>query len=103
MSKCCDLMLNKIVRYGNRVSKSNRKTRRQFRLNLINMRLESNILKRMFSFKINTRTLRTIYKKGGFDDFLQNTANAKLTDEGKKIKRKILKKVALSKNGEEAS
>ena len=101
MSRCCDLLINKVVRKGNNVSKSNRKTKRTFCLNLLNTKCRSDILKQAFKMRINTRTLRTIYKKGGFDEFLKNTANAKLTTKAISIKKKILKVLKSTKKDNE--
>ena len=102
MSRNCDLMIKKVVRTGNNVSKSNRKTKRTFALNLINTKCKSDILKRVFPLRINTRTQRTIYKKGGFDEFLKNTASIKLTPKARVLKKKILKIELSKENGQSA-
>ena len=90
MPSQCQLT-GKQVRFGNKVSHSNRKTRRTFSPNLCSVKLESVLLKRVFHLRIALSTLRTITHKGGLDEFLLKTKSAKLTDLGKKLRRKLKK------------
>lgn len=94
MSKCCDLLIDKKVMVGNNVSHSKRKTRRRFLPNLQSVSFYSDTLGKKFSLRIASRTLRTVDFKGGFDSFLLNTSSNKLTEDAKKIKRAIKKKIA---------
>jgi large subunit ribosomal protein L28 len=93
VSRVCELT-NKKKAFGNKVSHSNRKTKRAFLLNLHKVTLMSEILNRKFSFRIATRTLRTIDYKGDLDAFLLNTRTIKLSEEAQKIKRKLKKVLA---------
>lgn len=88
MSRICELT-NRKKSFGNKVSHSNRKTRRTFCLNLHKVTLNSDILNRKFRFRIATRTLRTIDYKGSLDDFLLNTRTVKLSEKAQKIKRML--------------
>ena len=93
MSRVCDLTGHS-KSFGNKVSNSNRKTKRSYLVNLQNVTLRSDVLKRDFKMKISVRTLRTINFKGGFDEYIIKTPNRKLSDLAKKIKKKMLKKNA---------
>lgn len=91
MSRICELTDRK-KSFGNKVSHSNRKTKRTFLLNLHKVTLTSDILNEKFKFRIATRTLRTIDYKGSLDDFLLNTKTVKLSEKARKIKRMLRKK-----------
>ncbi|GAT75414.1 50S ribosomal protein L28 [Ehrlichia ruminantium] len=92
MSRVCDIT-GQTKSFGNKVSHSNRKTKRTYLVNLHNVTLFSDVLNRKFRFKISTRTLRTIDYKGGFDLYLLETSSRKLSDKAQKIK-KMIKKAA---------
>jgi large subunit ribosomal protein L28 len=63
MSKICDLTGKKAVR-GNKVSHSNRKTKRKFNPNLIEKNFFIPEENKWIRLKIAASTLRTINKKG---------------------------------------
>jgi len=69
-------------------------TRRRFLPNLHVVRLQSDILGESIKMRLSTRAVRTIDKKGGIDEFLLGTPNRKLTDEAKKLKRRIERRQA---------
>ena len=92
MSKRCEL-LGVGVMSGNKVSHSNRKTRRRFMPNLKELSFKSETLGCDVSLKIAAATLRTINKYGNIDDFLVNCRHNKLTAAGKKLKTQINKKL----------
>ena len=93
MSRVCDIT-GPGKSFGNKVSHSNRKTKRTYLVNLHNVTLLSDILNRKFKFKVSSRTLRTIDYKGGFDLYLLNTSSRKLTDKAQKIKKLVKNAVA---------
>ena len=95
MSRRCDLT-GTGVQVGNNVSHSNRKTRRRFLPNLNNVTLQSELLKQGIRLRVTSATLRSVEHNGGLDSFLLTTADSKLTEEARKIKRK-LKKVKASR------
>jgi large subunit ribosomal protein L28 len=97
MSLSCDLTGHQWLN-GNKVSHSNRKSKRRFLPNLHNSTLCSDSLSQKFRFKVSNKTLRTIDFKGGFDEFLLNTKNAKLTKTALKLKKLILKKTSSTIN-----
>jgi large subunit ribosomal protein L28 len=79
---------------GNNVSHAMNHSRRRFLPNLHVVRLQSDILGERVKMRLSTRAMRTVDKKGGIDDFLLNTPDRKLTDEAKKLKRRIEKRQA---------
>lgn len=92
MSRRCEL-LGTGVMSGNKVSHSNRKTRRRFLPNLQTLAFKSEVLGVELPIKVTTATLRTINKYGNIDSFLVNCRHTKLTDLGKTLKAKIKKKL----------
>ncbi|MET0154816.1 MAG: 50S ribosomal protein L28 [Rickettsiales bacterium] len=90
MPSQCELT-GKHVQFGNKVSHSNRKTRRPFAPNFRNITLESKVLNRSFRIQIAVSTLRTVDFKGGLDAFLVGTKAAKLTPFAQKIRRDVKK------------
>jgi large subunit ribosomal protein L28 len=90
MSRRCEIT-DKGVLSGNNVSHANNKTRRRFLPNLQVTSLLSDILGHEVRLRMSTRAIRTVEHNGGIDAFLLGTRNAKLTDEGKTLKRRIEK------------
>ncbi|MGD9638149.1 MAG: 50S ribosomal protein L28 [Alphaproteobacteria bacterium] len=90
MAKRCTLT-GKGVMTGNNVSHANNKTRRRFLPNLQNVSLLSETLQTTISMRICSSTLRTIEHKGGIDAFLLSTSKSKLTEEARRIRRRIEK------------
>ncbi len=97
MAKRCDLT-GVGVMTGNNVSKSKRRTRRDFLPNLKETTLRSDALGANIALKIAAGTLRTINKYGSLDSFIINYRFCKLTDTAKKLRHKIEK--ALISKGE---
>jgi large subunit ribosomal protein L28 len=54
----------------------------------------SDALGEMVKMRISVNAIRTIEFKGGLDSFLLGTPNRKLTDEARRIKRRIEKAAA---------
>lgn len=90
MTKKC-IISGKKVRSGNKVSHSNRKTRRTFEPNLQKVALYSEILGTNVNLRITTNGLRTIEKNGGLDSYLLSKSPSRLTDEAKKLRVRIQK------------
>ena len=97
MSRACEIT-GKKHQTGHNVSHSNIKTKRRFMVNLNNVTLFSESLKRKFRFRIASSTLRTIDKHGGLDQFLNNTSSRLLTDKASKLKKQIEKNVSQKAN-----
>ncbi|NBX52062.1 MAG: 50S ribosomal protein L28 [Proteobacteria bacterium] len=92
MSKKCEL-LNIGAMSGNKVSHSNRKTRRRFLPNLKSISLFSEALGSNVNLRVATSTLRTINKYGNIDNFLTNYRFNKLTVKAQSIRLKIKNKL----------
>ncbi|HAJ18988.1 MAG TPA: 50S ribosomal protein L28 [Rhodospirillaceae bacterium] len=93
MSRRCDISGTGVMS-GNNVSHAMNHSRRRFLPNLQVVRLQSDILGERIRMRLTTRAMRTVDKKGGIDEFLLNTPARKLTDEAKKLKRRIVKRQA---------
>ncbi len=92
MSKRCELLAVSVMS-GNKVSHSNRKTRRRFLPNLKDVSFQSDALGVSLNLRIAASTLRTVNKFGNIDSFLVNYPYAKLTAQGKKLRIQIKKKL----------
>ena len=88
MSRRCEIT-GKGVLSGNNVSHANNKTRRRFLPNLQVTSLLSDILGSEVRMRLSTRGIRTVEHNGGIDAFLLGTADTKLTEEGRALKRRI--------------
>ncbi len=76
---------------GNNVSHANNRTRRRFLPNIQRTSMLSDALGREVKLKVATSTIRSIEKNGGIDAYLLGTSNTKLTDEARRLKRRIRK------------
>ena len=92
MSRTCELT-NIGVATGNKVSHSVIKTKRRFLPNLQNVNLKSDALGVDLNLRLATRTIRTINKYGSLDSFLVNYSYSKLSEKGKILRRRIMKKL----------
>lgn len=93
MSRQCELSGVKPM-VGNNVSHSQRKTKRRFEPNLVQVSLMSEGLQRTIRLRIAARTLRTIDKLGGLDAYLAQAKPDQLSERVLKIKRELEKKAA---------
>ena len=89
---CCALS-GKVARVGNKVSHSNKKTKRLYKPNIHTISLLSDVLKVSFKLSIAVSTLRTIDHKGGLDNYLLTTSNRCLTKRAQKIKKMLQKRI----------
>jgi len=92
MSRRCDLLAVGVMS-GNKISHSNRKTRRRFLPNLREISFPSDVLGCDVNVKVAASTLRTVNKFGNIDSFLVNYPYAKLTQMARKLRVKIKKKL----------
>lgn len=88
MAARCDLT-NKGLMVGHKVSHSQVKTKKAFKVNLQKVTLRSEAIGKI-SLRIATSTLRSIDHNGGIDAYLLKTSSTKLTPEGVKLKKKVL-------------
>jgi len=93
MSKKCELT-GKIPLKGHKVSHANNKTKRRFLPGLKKVKFTSDILKRNLRLNVSNSAIRTVDKKGGFDQYLQDVKKKKLSPRLKKIKKTIISKSA---------
>jgi large subunit ribosomal protein L28 len=90
MARRCTLT-GKSAQSGNKVSHSNRKTRRRFLPNVQTVTLQSELLKRGIKLKLTTSTIRTVEHNGGLDNYLLTTSTRVLTPEAAKLKKQLMK------------
>ena len=79
---------------GNKVSHSNRKTKRQFKPNLLNVTLMSDVLSRRVRMRISANALKTVDHRGGLDAFLLKAKDTELSPRALELKRQVAKKRA---------
>ena len=77
---------------GHKVSHSNRKTKRQFKPNLLNVTLLSDALGRRVRLRISANALKTVDHRGGLDAFLLKAKDAELSPRALELKRQVEKK-----------
>jgi large subunit ribosomal protein L28 len=93
MSRRCELT-GKGVLVGHKVSHSNRKTKRRFLPNLVNVTLISDALQRSIRLRVSANGLRSVEHNGGLDSFLLKAPDADLSITARGVKREITKKLA---------
>ncbi|HYA06530.1 MAG TPA: 50S ribosomal protein L28 [Xanthobacteraceae bacterium] len=89
----CELT-GKSRQIGHRVSHSNRKTKRRFRPNLLNVTLLSDALGRSIRLRVSANALKTVDHRGGLDAFLLAARDSELSPRVLEIKRQVVKKRA---------
>ncbi len=93
MSRKCDLT-GKTALVGHKVSHSNRKTKRRFLPNLVNVTMQSDALARSVKLRISANALKTVDHRGGLDAFLVKAKESELSPKAREIKRQVEKKLA---------
>ena len=93
MSRRCELT-GKGAQVGHKVSHSNRKTKRRFLPNLLNVTVMSDALGRSVKLRVSANALKTIDHRGGLDAFLIKAKDAELSPRVLELKRQIKKKAA---------
>jgi large subunit ribosomal protein L28 len=78
MARVCELTGSK-VGSGNKVSHSNRHTKRTFRPNLQTKTYFSDVLGRSITLTLTARAMRTLDKYNGLDGFMQQVKNRHVT------------------------
>ncbi len=91
MSKKCELT-GKIPLKGHNVSHANNKTKRRFLPNLKKIKFKSDILNKTLKLTVSNAGLRSVDKKGSFDQFLKSAKARDLSFRVKKLKKSILNK-----------
>ena len=93
MSKKCELT-GKIPLEGHKVSHANNKTKRRFLPNLKNARFKSEILNKNIRLTVSNAGVRSVDKKGSFDQFIKDAKTKNLSMRLRKLKKSILSKSA---------
>src|SRR5438105_1878906 len=93
MSRRCELT-GKGPLVGHKVSHSNRKTKRRFLPNLLNVTLMSDLLGRSVTMRVCASAFRTVDHRGGLDAFLLKAKDDELSPKALELKRAIKKKRA---------
>ena len=89
MPKKCELT-GKIPMKGHNVSHANNKTKRRFLPNLKKVTFKSGLLKRTLKINVSNAGVRSVDKKGSFDEFLKTVKNKDLSARLKKMKKSLL-------------
>jgi large subunit ribosomal protein L28 len=89
----CELT-GKTRQIGHRVSHSNRKTKRRFLPNLLNVTLMSDSLGKSVRLRISANALKSVDHRGGLDAFLVRAKDADLSPRALELKKQVAKKRA---------
>ena len=93
MSKKCKLT-GKMPQAGHKVSHANNKVKRRFLPNLKKVKFKSEILKKSLKLTVSNAGVRSVDKKGSFDEFIKSTKSKYLSPRLKKLKKSLVSKSA---------
>ena len=93
MSKKCELT-GKIPLKGHKVSHANNKSKRRFLPNLKKVKFKSQILNKSVRLTVSNAGVRSVDKKGSFDEFIKSAKTRHLSLRVKKIKKTLVSKTA---------
>tara|TARA_B100000579_G_scaffold203861_1_gene166670 strand:- start:530 stop:811 length:282 start_codon:yes stop_codon:yes gene_type:complete len=93
MSKKCELTGKNPLK-GHNVSHANNKTKRRFLPNLKKVKFKSEILKKSLKLTVSNAGVRSVDKKGSFDEFMKSVKSKYLSPRLKKLKKSLLIKSA---------
>ena len=96
MAKKCELT-GKNPMKGHNVSHANNKTKRRFLPNLKKVKFTSELLQRSMKLTVSNAGVRSVDKKGSFDEFLKSVKNKNLSPRLKKLKKSLLIKSPFQK------
>ena len=96
MSQKCELT-GKTPMKGHNVSHANNKTKRRFLPNLKKVKFKSEILKKSLKLTVSNAGVRSVNKKGTFDQFLKSVKNKDISPRLKKLKKSLLIKSPFKK------
>lgn len=89
MTRRCEVT-GKTALVGNNVSHANNKTKRRFEINLQNIGVFSESLKRFIQLRATPAGIRTVEHKGGLDAWLVSVAPAKLSTKLRKLREQVV-------------
>ena len=93
MTKKCELT-GKMPLKGHNVSHANNKTKRRFLPNLKKVKFKSELLKKSMKLTVSNAGVRSVDKKGSFDNFLKSAKARDLSLRLKKLKKSLHSKTA---------
>ena len=93
MSKKCELT-GKIPLKGHKVSHANNKTKRRILPNLKKVKFKSEILKKSLKLTVSNAGVRSVDKKGSFDESMKSAKSKYLSSRLKKLKKSLFSKLA---------
>ncbi len=93
MTKKCELTGKRPLK-GHKVSHANNKVKRRFLPNIKKVTFKSLELKKTIKLNVSNSAMRTIDKKGSFDQFMKEVKTKNLSEKLKKVKKNILAKSA---------
>ncbi len=93
MTKKCELTGKRPLK-GHKVSHANNKVKRRFLPNIKKVTFKSLALKKTIKLNVSNSAMRTIDKKGSFDQFMKEVKTKNLSQKLKKVKKSILAKSA---------
>jgi large subunit ribosomal protein L28 len=93
MARRCPLS-GKGIQSGHNVSHANNKTKRRFIPNLQQASLLSDALGGPVHIRLSTAALRTVEHNGGIDAYLLSVGNSRLSDDARRLKKRIEKALA---------
>ena len=93
MSKKCELT-GKIPMKGHNVSHANNKTKRRFLPNLKKVKFTSELTGRSLKLTVSNSGVRSVDKKGSFDQFIKTAKSKYLSMRLKKLKKNLINKSA---------
>ena len=96
MTKKCELT-GVLPLKGHNVSHANNKTKRRFLPNLKKVKFTSELMKRSLKLTVSNSGVRSVDKKGSFDEFIKTVKNKNLSPRLKKLKKAILIKSPFKK------
>ena len=89
MTKKCELT-GKNPMKGHNVSHANNKTKRRFLPNLKKVKFKSEILNKSLRLTVSNAGVRSVDKKGSFDQFIKSAKTRDLSLRLKKLKKSLL-------------
>ena len=96
MTQKCELTGKKPLK-GHKVSHANNKTKRRFLPNLKKVKFTSELTGRSLKLTVSNSGVRSVDKKGSFDEFLKTVKNKNLSPRLKKLKKVVLIKSPFKK------
>ena len=93
MPKKCELTGKNPLK-GHNVSHANNKTKRRFLPNLKKVKFTSELLKRSLKLTVSNAGVRSVDKKGSFDQFIKTAKAKNLSLRLKKLRKTIITKSA---------